>query len=346
MSGDAEEARRRPNPEPLWSATLLSADPLIIASTVSLRPIPLFDLMPQALSERPCTFLMGMGWTADNADVAWGFASVAKTYLSAHPRHRVVLLCNEAGACDRLRAAGVEARLIYQNAFIDERLFRPLRGQPQRFDAVYNAQFALWKRHHLASGIERLALIGYDPPDEPSTVADYVASLRRCMPRATFINDRTRGTATWLWPDQVNDVLNQSLVGLCLSTVEGGVYASVEYLLSGLPVVSTPSQGGREVFFDPEFCLLVPPEPGAVRDGVATLIERGVPRVESVRRELFTLVQSIYDDAGVRRRFADEWPSVRRHRLVEWVPVRRFWSEVERTLRRRRRWQWLPRRRR
>ena len=36
--------------------------------------------------------------------------------------------------------------------------------------------------------------------------------------------------------------------------------ASIEYLLAGLPVVSTPSLGGRDHYFDDEYCLIAPPD--------------------------------------------------------------------------------------
>ena len=43
--------------------------------------------------------------------------------------------------------------------------------------------------------------------------------------------------------------------------MEGANYASVEYLLAGLSIVSTPSiSGGREVYFDPEFCIVCDPD--------------------------------------------------------------------------------------
>ena len=51
--------------------------------------------------------------------------------------------------------------------------------------------------------------------------------------------------------EEVNNFLNQCKVGIILSEVEGANYASIQYLLAGLPVVSTKSKGGRDVFFDP-----------------------------------------------------------------------------------------------
>lgn len=52
----------------------------------------------------------------------------------------------------------------------------------------------------------------------------------------------------FLPPAQVCAALNRGEVGLALSELEGACWASTEYLLCGLPVVSTPCSGGREVW--------------------------------------------------------------------------------------------------
>jgi len=46
-----------------------------------------------------------------------------------------------------------------------------------------------------------------------------------------------------------------SKVGLCLSKKEGAMFASIEYLLCGLPIVSTRSVGGRDEFFTDKNCI-------------------------------------------------------------------------------------------
>ncbi len=63
-----------------------------------------------------------------------------------------------------------------------------------------------------------------------------------------------------------------------LSAEEGSSYASMEYLLAGLGVVSTHSTGGRDVYFDPDYCITCDPTPEAVRDAVAELRARNIPR--------------------------------------------------------------------
>jgi hypothetical protein len=72
----------------------------------------------------------------------------------------------------------------------------------------------------------------------------------------------------FLSPKEVAAVLNRSLLGGIFSELEGPCYASTEYFLCGLPVVSTPSSGGRHVWYTPHNSVLVEPSPAAVAEGV------------------------------------------------------------------------------
>lgn len=79
--------------------------------------------------------------------------------------------------------------------------------------------------------------------------------------------------------------------------------ACVEYMLAGLPMVSTPCRGGRELFFDERFVLVCAPTREAVATGVADLIRRRIDpevvrsatlaRLDVHRRALCTYVQGI-----------------------------------------------------
>jgi glycosyltransferase involved in cell wall biosynthesis len=60
------------------------------------------------------------------------------------------------------------------------------------------------------------------------------------------------------------------------------MFASAEYMLWGLPVVSTRSIGGREEYFDDRFCLICEDDPAsiaaAVKEAISRNIEPGVIR--------------------------------------------------------------------
>lgn len=147
----------------------------------------------------------------------------------------------------------------------------------------------------------------------------------RLLAHATFANhDGGRfdgdGQHRTLEAEEIVTVLNQGRVGLCLSAVEGAMTACIEYLLCGVPIVSTTSRGGRDVFFDEVNALIVDDTPEAVRSGVETMAarqldaeavrERALVQVRRQRRTLQDVVQGIYDREGVGRRFADEWPGL------------------------------------
>jgi glycosyltransferase involved in cell wall biosynthesis len=120
-----------------------------------------------------------------------------------------------------------------------------------------------------------------------------------------------------LSPHEVAACINRARVGLCLSEEEGQMKASIEYLLCGVPVVTTASRGGRDFFFEPEFCTTVESNPRAVERAVADLVRRAPPAetiraatLEKVRRErlkLRDILQGIFETEGIMPRFADAW---------------------------------------
>jgi glycosyltransferase involved in cell wall biosynthesis len=148
--------------------------------------------------------------------------------------------------------------------FVDENEYLP-HNSSKRYDAVYAAQLTNFKRIPLAQRIEKLYVMTYK-----SGSSEW--DLRREYPEMKNADFNQR----WLNPNEKNQLLNQSSVGLCLSAEEGPMLASLEYMLNGLPVVSTPSKGGRDEYYSSEYCRVVPPEPEAVRQGVDELIQSKV----------------------------------------------------------------------
>jgi glycosyltransferase involved in cell wall biosynthesis len=119
--------------------------------------------------------------------------------------------------------------------------------------------------------------------------------------------------------DEVAAVYRRAHVGLCLSAAEGAMLASMQYLLVGLPVVTTPSMGGRDVFFDAENSITVEPEANAVAKAVAEWIERrpdprairgrALERVAEHRERLRVFVRGFQASHGVpeERRLDAGW---------------------------------------
>lgn len=257
------------------------------------------------------------------------------------PNLELIHLGNTRAHCELLSSVGSRAIHCNHNCFVDEAVYRPDPARVKRFDAVYDARLSEFKRHHLATEIRSLALLYYLNPDEDLA---YVARVKRELAHAHFFNHDAAGSYRTLNSAEVTQSLNACRVGLCLSAQEGAMYASAQYLLSGLPVVTTPSQGGRDEFFDPAYVRTATPEPAAIASAVQELVASGLrpepireatlARIHSHRDRFIALVQELYDRSGARRKFRAEWDQVFFNRLLSMrshldtiARMRRAWEE-------------------
>jgi glycosyltransferase involved in cell wall biosynthesis len=141
--------------------------------------------------------------------------------------------------------------------YTNEKAYSVQPGVAKRYDAVYTAQLQPFKRLTLAAEVEKLFVLTYTPGRPENDLPAFCPALRHAAYNRTWVDGSGK-----------NRIYNESKVGLCLSAVEGPMLASLEYQLAGLPVVSTPSKGGRDTYYHPESCLIVPPDPQAVKAGV------------------------------------------------------------------------------
>lgn len=212
-------------------------------------------------------------------------------HLTANPLHEITVMASCPSEVDVMAKAGCKTVVINSNAFVNEHAFRPLPEVTPDHDAVYNARLHSLKRHELATQIDSLALLFFRDQTTP-TAADFHANYaryRQMLPNATFVNPLTPDGCVHLRHHDVNHIYARSRVGLCLSPAEGHMRVAMEYNLAGLPLVSTASIGGRDYFFDSEYCLVVEDDAHAVADAVNTLVKRDLPR-EYVRKKSLDLV--------------------------------------------------------
>lgn len=269
-------AESPPLPDTHLSARVLSVDPLVtISSTNSAVPLGLSSVGADLLNGRPALHLLHPTWTLEQGDAPMLTAAMRQARADL-PESRFVLLA--ANDTENLLVQSLGEPVMVANGliFIDERIWRPVPpAGPERFDAVYVARLDPEKRHELAAGIERLELIyGYE-----LSGGGGLERIRRTMPSARLVNHEIgKGHYAYLEPTQVAALMAQASVGLCLSAVEGCMRASMEYLLSGLPVVSTRSIGGRDRYFVGGYCAVVDADPDAVAAAVRSLAARNLDR--------------------------------------------------------------------
>ncbi len=280
-----------------------------------------------------------MAWTIEEPWMHGELARIATAYLADHPLHRLTLLCNTPREAQLMSARGFAAVTINHNCLIDDAIFSPMPEVQPIYDAVYNGRLTSDKRPELAREIEKLALVYYTFGSSAAEFHALHEGLRALMPTARFVNELTPNGCQWLSAADVNKVYAQSRVGLCLSAVEGAMRASIEYLFAGLSVVSTPSLGGRDYFFDEEFCIIAEPDPRSIREAVDALVARNVPRdyvrkktlarVDLDRRRYINLVQGLIDEAGGTLQFEDRfWQFTRAKTIIHWRTMKEFSETV------------------
>ncbi|MCQ9205981.1 MAG: glycosyltransferase [Omnitrophica bacterium] len=173
-----------------------------------------------------------------------------------------------------------------------------------------------FKRHYLAQNIRSLALIdnGYREGND-----ECFKKTKKLLKNATWLNQINK-KYTFLASSEVAKFYNQAKVGLCLSKEEGAMYASMEYLLCGLPIVSTQSIGGRDIFFDEEYVKIVNDTADDVARGVQELIdlnidsqyirENTLKKIQTHREKFITKVQDIYDKENVNKDFRENFNNI------------------------------------
>lgn len=179
-----------------------------------------------------------------------------------------------------LQKFGVRVIFCNHNCFLDERIFT-IDSVEKKYDALYNARMVGWKNHYLCKDIKNLALITYLYDSEANELFEY---LKKELHDATWLNFKG-GTFSFLTNEQVTTCINKSYCTLALSEREGAMYASMESLLCGVPVISVKSKGGRDVFFNEGNSIIV-----------GKNLEEVKKAVEFVQSSKFD-AQSIRDDA-------------------------------------------------
>jgi hypothetical protein len=336
---------------PIWAAhdpdastwaELLSISPTIIHTSFSSGfPLGAASVVGPLLGDRAVHFLVVMSWSLERPRSNQRLARKATAYLADHPRHRITFLCNTPREEQLLRNNGCVAFTINRNCLVDDDVFRPMPEIAPVYDAVHNGRLSPDKRPELAREIDRLALI-YLYNSYEGSPADFHAAharLREMMPKAHFVNELTPDGCQWLPGPAVNEIYARSRVGLCLSPIEGEMRASIEHLFAGLSIVSTPSLGGRDYFFDDEFCMIAEPDPRSIREAVDAMIVRNVPRdhvrtrtlarVGRERRRFIDLVQNLIDQAGGTLQFEDRfWQLTRALTIPRWRSMKEFSETV------------------
>lgn len=262
---------------------VMSKNPIIIFTSEEVDELHHFSKIIN--KDRSATFFKLFQWTL--FDSPWVIDKVIRDYhihKENFPKHKIIFLLNTREEYYFLKLKGIPCEFINQNSLVDPKLFYPMNS-PKKYNCIYNGRFELLKRHYLLEKCEKTSLISAPILRMDNKKKIYINRLKGIIPAAEilnyslpkrFIDFNTEEPIPQLSPLKVNECLNLSKVGLILSYKEGACYAAVEYLLAGLPVISSRSLGGRDIFFDERFCRIVPSNKNAIFNAARELIRLNI----------------------------------------------------------------------
>ena len=189
--------------------------------------------------------------------------------------NNIIFMCPsniEIEICNKLNLRCI---LCNHNAFLDINVFK-IQNNNKIYDAVMNCRPEGWKRPYFAEKISKLAILkGYNIRKN-----DYY-DLTLLNP--DYINNNIR-----LSPLEVSNIYSKSHIGLIFSEEEGACYSSSEYLLCGLPVISTESKGGRDFWYNDKNSIICEENSESVLKCVNEAIEKiknGYFNAEEIRNK-------------------------------------------------------------
>jgi len=177
-------------------------------------------------------------------------------------KDKFFFMFNSEEEMDRYMASGFKGAHINQNCWLDWNGVMKPDGAEKLYDAVYVARFTPFKRHELAKQVGNLALVMGDLHGGSESLSQ--------LPPHVYRNQSQLGE------QGVASIINQSRCGLILSAIEGACFASSEYLLCGVPVVSTKSKGGRDDWFTSYNSIIVEENEKSIKEAVNYFVNNPV----------------------------------------------------------------------
>jgi glycosyltransferase involved in cell wall biosynthesis len=245
-------------------------------------------------------------WLVDEAVKMFASLSLSKEYFH--------ILFNDEREKKIFSSFGFSGELVNQNAFLDENLVMRIIDIPKKYDAIYVARLIELKRHNLCSELGNLALVSGKL--HGAIHADYI-------PKHVYLNERQ------LSPDEVCIKINEAYCGLILSAFEGASFSSSEYLLCGIPVVSTTSEGGRDVWYNDYNSRIIEPDPEQVKQAVnyfannpkdpEVIRQQHIEKAKIFRQKFICLIEEILRRCSIDYVDCDKYFNMNfKHKMVQY----------------------------
>ena len=259
-----------------------------------------------------------------------------KNQIKKFPKHRIIFLLNTFEEYQYFKSNGINCRFINHNAFVDPNIFKPMHNTKE-YDIIYNGRLEMVKRHYLLKSCKNISLLSASVLRSDHSKIKYLNYLKKLIPNADILNFNSPIKLNQLSsfkdipildPGRVSNAINKARIGVILSYKEGACYASMEYLLSGIPIVSTANIGGRDIFFDKRFCKTALSNSYSIKKTVSNLLKDNISSdfIRSVTLEniqlhinkMKRLLDEIFIEYGILNVNIDEvWKKVYLNKMLK-----------------------------
>lgn len=305
------------------SINVISTDPLIIHGyNYSNVLSPAKELSPY-LRKHKVTFLISVAWSLLVHNRLERASRLYRKHKRKYPQHEIYILANDQKEYDGLRALGVPTVFCNHNAFLDEREYTVVPGE-KKYNGVINSRMKPYKRIELAKDTKDLCIIASDTRLYPG----YTNFLLNSMPYMDFVQFENKEFKRGLNNQEIRELYGKCRSGLILSAEEGACFAAGEYLLCGLPVVTTHNLGGRDTFYHEDYAVWCDDTPQGVKEAVDKVIalpisaeeirERTIKQMQEHRANYIAVLNEIAGKAGKDIDFASKWNEIYVNKMLYW----------------------------
>ena len=263
-------------------------DPLVCVISSGLRFKSGIKAAIQLAQDKECSIIVQPSWYIPKQ--AKQIAQITREVKRHFPKISFYFICPTNFETNYLKEMGLDSLHIHKNAFIDTNIFIP-DTEEKIYNAVHIANVMPFKRHFLAWEVPNIAVVTYDYTGQKRQFEEIAGYKHLAYANFKITNglakldehsksEESLASKMSLTPMEVKKIICQSNCGIILSEEEGANLASTEYLLCGIPVVSTKSVGGREELFDFRHVLMVEPHANRVENAVRLFQELKIDRLE------------------------------------------------------------------
>ena len=314
---------------------VLNRDPYILTVLESINDLQIFS---KVLGEnKDVIYLKFFSWTLfDRPGILDRTIFDYKNHVKKFPKHKIIFLLNTSEEYNYFNSKGINCRFINHNAFVDPNIFKPF-DCTKEYDVIYNGRIEIVKRHYLLKLCKNISLLSAPVVRSDHSKIKYLNFLKDTIPDAEILNfnfpKKLNELSSFknipiLNSSDVSKAINKAKIGVILSYKEGACYASMEYLLSGIPVVSTANIGGRDVFFDNRFCKTSLSNSYSIKKTVSNLLNDNISsdfirsvtlnNIEQHINKMKRLLEEIFLEYGVLNVNIDEiWKEVFLNKMLK-----------------------------